>query len=76
MTHGDTISKSAACRYALERFPERWNTVVAEALALRAGTSPSRRSRVERRRDVLDFMEFVIDSANGSCSISRPWQNA
>jgi hypothetical protein len=61
---GDITSKSGACRYALTTFPDTWHAVVDEALTLRRGEQPVRRSRQSRRRDVLGFMEFVIDDAN------------
>jgi len=64
ITTGDVISKSGACRYALDCFPERWHMVVREALALRNGERPAPRGRVAQRRDVLGFMEAVIDGAN------------
>lgn len=61
---GDITSKSGACRYALATFPDTWQVVINEALALRRGEQPVPRSRLSRRRDVLGFMEFVIDDAN------------
>jgi hypothetical protein len=64
ITTGDITSKSGACRYALATFPDTWHTVINEALALRRGEQPIRRSRLSRRRDVLGFMEFVIDDVN------------
>jgi predicted nucleotidyltransferase len=64
ITTGDITSKSGACRYALATFPEQWHTVVREALALRNGERFPPRSRAARRRDVLGFMECVIDDAN------------
>jgi hypothetical protein len=61
---GDITSKSGACRYALATFPDTWHTVINEALALRRGEQPVPRSRLSRRRDVLGFMDFVIDDVN------------
>ncbi len=61
---GDITSKSGACRYALSTFPITWHAVINEALALRRGEQPVRRSRSSRRRDVLGFMAFVIDDVN------------
>jgi hypothetical protein len=61
---GDVTSKSGACRYAMDRFPERWHPLLAEALALRNGKSTREQSRLSRRRDVLRFMQLVIDDAN------------
>jgi hypothetical protein len=61
----DIISKAAACTYALERFPQRWHTVIREAAAVRAGEPAGDRDLAERHIDVRDFVRFVIEDANG-----------
>jgi len=61
---GDMISKTAAGAYALKVFPSRWSAIVREALAGRAGSETSSYPNIfARRRDALDFMEFVISDA-------------
>jgi hypothetical protein len=64
LSSGDVTSKSGACRYALSRFPERWHPIVAEALALRSGEPSQGLGPLARRRQALDFAQFVIDDAN------------
>jgi hypothetical protein len=64
LSTGDITSKSNACRYGLERFPRHWHAVLRDALALRTGEGMSRRNRVARRREALDFMQFVIDNSH------------
>ncbi len=61
---GEMISKTAARRYALEVFPERWSGIVRDALAGRGGERSSYRNIFARRRELLEFMEYVI--ADGS----------
>jgi hypothetical protein len=60
----DVISKAAACSYALERFPQRWHTVIREAAAVRAGDPARDRDIEDQRIDVRDFIRFVIEDAN------------
>jgi hypothetical protein len=66
ITTGDITSKSGACHYALATFPAKWHPIIQEALALRTGGGEEVRKgkRVERWRDVLGFMQRVIDDAN------------
>jgi Domain of unknown function (DUF4111) len=61
---GDITSKSNACRYALERFPERWHPVITEALALRAGENVNAQPAMEPVHGAVDFMQWVIDDAH------------
>jgi len=69
---GDVTSKSGACCYALDTFPERWSTVIKEAVALRHGEPLPSRDRASRFADVLDFMEFVIEDAGRSHPDHQP----
>jgi hypothetical protein len=59
----EVTSKSGACRYALQRFPEHWHPLIREAIAARHGLSllPPRPAR---RGETLDFMAHVIADAN------------
>lgn len=69
-TTGDITSKSGACHYALQTFPDRWHPIIREALALRTGEDceEGSRTRAVRWRDAVDFMQLVIDDANASYS--------
>jgi hypothetical protein len=61
---GEMISKAAAGAYALDVFPSRWSAIVREAVAGRCGSDRSSyRNVFARRRDTLDFMEYVISDA-------------
>lgn len=64
ITTGDVTSKSGACRYALQRFPERWHPMIAEALAVRAGETANAQTDMAPGYGVADFMQWVIDDAN------------
>jgi len=59
---GEIISKSAALKRWRERFPERWQTLIDEAWRIRhSPQTPSLyRSRLERRRETLAFLEYVL----------------
>src|SRR5258708_7808718 len=48
---GNVISKAGACEYAMERFPERWRQIVAQALSIRRGHKPPRTGRMQRRQE-------------------------
>src|SRR6266496_5317971 len=62
---GAITSKAGAGVYAREVFPERWHRIIDECLRIRRGAAgPSRyRSRIARRRDTLDFLDFVVDDS-------------
>ncbi len=61
---GNVISKTGACEYAMERFPEQWRQIVAQALSIRRGHKPARIGRMRRRQEALRFIDFVIRDAN------------
>jgi hypothetical protein len=57
---GDVTSKSGACLYSLEAFPERFHPIIRTALAIRSGEADA----AVDARDVHAFMEHVIEDAN------------
>lgn len=61
---GEIISKSAALKRWRERFPERWQKLIDEAWRIRQHlrTPSLYRSRLERRRETLAFLEYVLSS--------------
>ena len=63
---GGVTSKTAAGEYALATFDDEWHPILEEALRLRRGGEQSeeyRRRPLARRRDALDFMAHVIETA-------------
>ena len=57
----DIISKAGAGEYALRKVPEKYHKIIKEALRNRQGIKKSYyRSIVERRKDTLDYMEFMM----------------
>jgi hypothetical protein len=61
---GCIVSKSAAGRWALNRYPPEWHPVVHDALSTRRGTVS--RLPVSRCRDALEFMRYVVSDALAS----------
>jgi len=61
---GEIISKSAALKRWRERFPARWQRLIDEAWRIRQHLhAPSLyRSRTERKRETLAFLEYVLSS--------------
>jgi hypothetical protein len=59
---GRITSKLGAGTYARELFPSRWHRIIEECIRIRTdGAGPSRYGwPPTRRRDALDFMEYVI----------------
>jgi Domain of unknown function (DUF4111) len=65
LTTGEISSKTGAGMYAREAFPSRWLKIIDECLRIRRD-DPKRifyRSRFERRRDALAFVDIVIADA-------------
>jgi len=59
------VSKSGAGEYALEHLPQ-WRRIVTEALQTRRGVVRSEyRNPFARRRDMIEYMNFIIDEAEG-----------
>lgn len=57
----DIISKAGAGEYTLRKVPEKYHKIIKEALRNRQGIKKSYyRSIVERRKDTLDYMEFMM----------------
>ncbi|MCP8967637.1 aminoglycoside adenylyltransferase domain-containing protein [Ectobacillus ponti] len=62
----DIASKLEAGAYALQHVPERWHPIIREALRIRSGQGqPQYRSASARRRDAVDYMDFLIGEAGG-----------
>ncbi len=58
------VSKSGAGEYALEHLPQ-WRPIVTEALQVRKGIARSHyRNAFTRRRDLIQYMNFIIDACN------------
>jgi hypothetical protein len=59
---GEIISKSTALKRWRERFPARWQELIDEAWRIRQHqrTPSFYRSRLERRRETLAFLEYVL----------------
>lgn len=65
------VSKSGAGEYALEHLPQ-WRPIVTEALQVRKGIARSRyRNAFTRRRDLIQYMNFIIDECNRLARESR-----
>ncbi len=62
---GEVTSKEGADLYALATFPLRWRRIINECLRLRRGGhgQPLYGNPLTRRREVLAFMEMVMDAA-------------
>ncbi len=66
LSTGAITSKSGAGRYALDVFPSCWHGVVHEAMRCRPrplGPPGSLEAAMDRRDEVIAFMEFAIDAA-------------
>lgn len=59
---GDVVSKTEAGQYALRVFPEQYHQLINEALRIRSQHKSASlySSRLQRRRDALNFAEFII----------------
>lgn len=61
----DITSKTGAGEYALKRVPEKFNKILNEAMRLRKGITKSYyKSIFKRRKDMLQYMNYIIDSSN------------
>ncbi|GIP31832.1 aminoglycoside adenylyltransferase domain-containing protein [Paenibacillus sp. J2TS4] len=61
----DIISKIGAGEYALRTLPERWHRIVKEAMRQRHKITKSYyRSLIERRKDALAYIDYIIQSCN------------
>lgn len=60
---GQIVSKARAARQGMQTFPNRWAPIPGEALRLRESGAGACAygSRLHRRRDVLDFMDWAAD---------------
>lgn len=62
---GDITSKVGAGEYALRTAPQRWHKIIDEAMRLRKGNKKSYyKSIFQRRKDALDYIEFIIQESN------------
>ncbi|MCM3767684.1 DUF4111 domain-containing protein [Neobacillus niacini] len=61
----DITSKSGAGEYALQTLPPKWHRIINESMRLRKNIKKSYYHSVfKRRRDVLEYMEFIIQECN------------
>ncbi|HYE12446.1 MAG TPA: aminoglycoside adenylyltransferase domain-containing protein [Patescibacteria group bacterium] len=61
----DITSKVGAGEYALKMVPQRWHKIIHESMRLRKGNKISYyKSIFERRKDALDYIEFIIAESN------------
>jgi len=59
---GDVTSKSAACHFALDAYPERWHPIILDALAIRHGEPRKEVPSSSAVPDVVAFLRFVIET--------------
>lgn len=61
----DMISKAGAGEYALKNVPQKWHKIIYESMRLRNGNKKSLYTSIfERRKDALDYIEFMIHRCN------------
>ncbi|MDF2891147.1 MAG: hypothetical protein K0R80_1514 [Clostridia bacterium] len=61
----DITSKLGAGEYALRMVPQRWHKIIHESMRLRKGNKISYyKSLIKRRKDALDYIEFIIAESN------------
>jgi Domain of unknown function (DUF4111) len=61
----EIISKVGAGEYALHTVPEKYHSILQEAIRIRRGSKKSvYRSIFKRRRDALDYMNYMMDECN------------
>jgi hypothetical protein len=61
----DITSKLGAGEYALRMVPQRWHKIIHESMRLRKGNKISYyKSIIKRRKDALDYIEFIIAESN------------
>lgn len=61
----EITSKLGAGEYALKTVPHRWHRIIKEAMRLRKNHKNSYyKSIFKRRRDALDYMDYIIQSCN------------
>ncbi|MGE5652743.1 MAG: aminoglycoside adenylyltransferase domain-containing protein [Bacillota bacterium] len=64
IVEGSVVSKSGAGEYALAHLPQ-WRGIVTEALQARKGGARSEyRNPFVRRREMIDYMNYIIDECN------------
>lgn len=58
-------SKIGAGEYALQTVPQKWHTIIKEAMRMRRGNTKSYyNSKLKRRNDALGYIEFIIQESN------------
>lgn len=61
----DMISKVGAGEYALKNVPQKWHKIIHESMRLRNGNKKLLYTSIfERRKDALDYIEFMIHRCN------------
>lgn len=65
LREGELTSKVAAGRYGLAHLPERWASIVREAIRLREDSPRSLyRSRIRRAADAYGFLRYILRTCN------------
>jgi hypothetical protein len=63
----DITSKAGAGEYALKVVPQRWHKIIHESMRLRNFNKKSHyKSVFQRRKDALDYIEYIIQCCNNS----------
>ena len=61
----EMTSKVGAGEYALKTVPKRWHKIINESMRLRRNNKKSYyKSIFERRKDTLDYIQFIIQESN------------
>ena len=68
----DMTSKVGAGEYALRTVPQKWHKIINEAMRLRKVNKKFYyKSIFERRKDILDYVEFIIQESNNLFNESK-----
>ncbi len=59
-SEGGIASKTEAGKWALEKVPEKYHKILQEALNIRSGGRQAYSSRFRRRKDALEFMNYIL----------------
>ncbi len=57
---GGIASKTEAGKWALTKVPEKYHKILQEALNIRSGGKGGYSSRFRRRKDTLEFMNYIL----------------
>jgi predicted nucleotidyltransferase len=59
-SEGGIVSKTDAGKWALTKVPEKYYKILQEALNIRSGGKRTYSSRFRRRKDTLEFMNYIL----------------